>query len=303
MDITLFIGETVVLLIDPRDTRDQGWIFSSDVSDVIFTIRETEDGDALLTLHGEVEKVGESVDDPGKVAVLIHSADTKDLADGEYWYDVTIVKTGHWFDITEYEGLYAKVDYGKIKDVNDVWMEIEEGWIELTDDTTNFLQITKAGAYKITADDYQLSGDDYVNYNLCRIITLNGVICDVFPFDDWFEEGSHSGLDFYYEAGYVLDVDNILQTVSGDHITLKDDITNFIEVAADGTVSSNITRFTAGSYPLYTAVTAASAITTVTKQENSFIFDDRDQFVRGDTYTPSVKSNVTITWTPTQVEE
>ncbi|MDD5486103.1 MAG: hypothetical protein PHW65_00915 [Dehalococcoidales bacterium] len=305
MDIQICKGESVILLVTPLDTRGQGWLLSEDIRQVILTIRETEDAEPLLVLYGTVEAIGESVDNPGKLAVLVHTEDTKDLPVGEYWYDVTMIKTGHWFDINEYDGLYCKIDFGKVKDADDEWLEIEEGWLELTDDTTNFVQVTKAGEYKVTESDYEKAGDpaEYVNYNLFRIITVDGEIADVFPFDDWFEEGAHDGLDFYYEAGKVLDASNVLQDVIAGSITLKPNITNYIEVDQEGTVSSNITRFSAGRYPLYKVVTDTDSITDVERQENTFILDDRDQFVRGDSYIPSVKAKISIIWTPTKVEE
>ena len=303
MDIQIAKGETVVLLVTPIDTRGQGWLLSSDIRRVILTFRETEDAPALLELNGTVEAIGESVDNPGKLAVLIHTEDSKGLAAGEYWYDVTMIKTGHWFDINEYVGLYAKVDFGRIKDADNNWLDVEEGWIELLDDKVNFLQVTKTGEYKITELDYEKDGETYVNYNLFRIVTVGGEIADVFPFGNWFAEGTHSGLDFYYEVGKVLDESNVLQDVIAGNLTLKPSITNYIEVASDGTVSSNITRFTAGKYPLYKVVTDADSITSVTKQEMIFMLDDRNILVRGDSYIPSVKAKVTVIWTPTKVEE
>lgn len=307
MDITLYVGETVVLLCDPRDTRDQGWILSDDVVDVIFTIRETEEGEAILQLHGEVEKVGASVDDPGTVAVVVHTVDTKALPTGEYYYDITLITKGHWFDIDEHEGLYAKVDYGKVKDANE-WLEVGEGWVELTDDTTNFLQVTDSGDFEVTESDYETDSEGYANYNLYRIVTKDGEVIDTFPYSTWFAEGTHSGLDFYYEAGYVLNASNVLTAVNAGHITLKADITNYVEVSPAGVVSSNITKFTEGSYPLYTVVTETTSTgydLTATAQSTNMIteLDDRSIYVRGDMYTPSVKSKCTITWTPTEVEE
>ena len=288
----------------PLDTRGQGWLLTSDIRKVILTIKESEEATSpILTLYGTVEYIGESVDNPGKLAVLVHTEDTKDLPVGEYWYDVTMIKTGHWFDINEYEGLYVKVDYGRIKDADDKWLEIEEGWVELTDNTVNFLQITKTGEYKITVGDYEKEGDVYKNYNLFRIITVDGKIADIYPYDDWFKQGTHSGLSFVYEAGKVLNSSNELVDVAGGSITLKANITNFIEVSADGVVSSNITRFSTGKYPLYTAKTGADSIVEVVRQENAFILDDRGVFVRGDSYIPSVKAKVSIIWSPTEAEE
>lgn len=81
---------------------------------------------------------------------------------------------------------------------------------------------------------------------------------------DPFKAGTHSGLDFAYGAGRVRSDNTITDTVAGT-VTLADDTTNYIEVdPSDGTVSDNAVGFTAGSIPLYTVVTAASAISTVT---------------------------------------
>jgi len=313
-DLYIAKGETFVLLIDPRDTRDKGWLLSGDVRDVILTIRETENSAVILQLHGQVEKVGTSVDDPGILSVLVYSDDTVDLPAGDYWFDVTLIMTGHWFDVVDYDGLYLTLDYGRIKDADGEWLEVESGVVELTDNAVNFVQVTKAGAYKVTTTDYEresssIEGEGaYVNYNLYRIVTLAGEVVDVFPFGDWFDEGAYSGLNFVYEAGKVLDDDNVLQTVNAGTIALRPNILNYIEVDNDGVVSANVQGFTTGKRPLYTALTATDSIdgdviTTVVKQENTFILDDRDQFVRGDTYTPSLKAEVTVTWTPTKAEE
>lgn len=74
---------------------------------------------------------------------------------------------------------------------------------------------------------------------------------------------SHSGLDFAYGAGRVRD-DNTVTSVAAGTVTLTDATTNYVEVSSAGTVSANTTGFTAGAIPLYTVVTAAGAISTVT---------------------------------------
>ncbi len=305
MDIQLVVGETVILLITPLDTRGQGWLLTDDIYKVIFTIREEKDSAVILTLEGVVEAKGQTVDNSGKLAVLVHSEDTKSLPIGEYFYDVVMIKKGHWFDIESYDGLYLKIGYGRIKDTTGkLWIEIDRGWVELIDNTVNFVQITKTGEYKITTDDYEKNGEgNYVNYNLYRIITVDEGVADIYPYNDWFTEGTHSGLDFYYKAGKVLDSNNVLQDVPEGYITLKPNITNYIEIDKEGVISSNITRFSNGKYPLYKIETDEDGIITVEKQENSFILDDRAKFVRGDSYIPSVKANVSIIWTPTKVEE
>lgn len=80
---------------------------------------------------------------------------------------------------------------------------------------------------------------------------------------DPFAQGSHSGLNFAYGDGAVRD-DNTVTGVSASTVALTDATTNYVEVTGAGTVSKNTSGFTAGSIPLYTAVTSGGAITTVT---------------------------------------
>lgn len=81
-----------------------------------------------------------------------------------------------------------------------------------------------------------------------------------------FAVGTHSGLNFAYGAGRFHDGSAIV-TVSAGTVLLTANQTNYIEVARDGTVSANISAFTAGRLPLYTAVAGASTIGTVTNRK------------------------------------
>jgi hypothetical protein len=303
MDIQIAKGESVILLITPIDTRGQGWLLAAEGKKVILTIRETEQAPALLSLLGCVEYTGQNVDDPAKLAVKLETLDTYKLPIGEYWYDITMIQQGNWYDINEYNGLYAKVDYGRVRDDNGNWIDVEEGWVELTDNTTNYLQVTKDGKYLITETDFEKEGDKYKNFNLYKIITLNGQIIDKYPFDNWFAEGGHTGLTFAYQAGKVVDDEFLLQDIEAGTIALKPSIPNYIEVTPAGDIESNITRFTNGSYPLYIAKTSDTGIIEVTRQSKRLIFDNRGQFVRGDSYIPCVKAKASIIWTSTQVTD
>lgn len=79
-----------------------------------------------------------------------------------------------------------------------------------------------------------------------------------------YAEGTHSSLDFYYDAGKVR-ANNVIHTTAAGHVALTDDTTNYIEVnPTSGVVSANTTGFTSDRTPLFTAVTSGGAITTVT---------------------------------------
>jgi len=73
---------------------------------------------------------------------------------------------------------------------------------------------------------------------------------------------SHSGLNFYYLNGRLMD-GITLREISGNFVTLTDDTTNYVEVSTAGTVSANTTSFTAGSIPLFTVITSSGSISTV----------------------------------------
>lgn len=74
---------------------------------------------------------------------------------------------------------------------------------------------------------------------------------------------SHSGLNFAYKNGRIMD-NTTLRSIAASTVLLTNTATNYIEVSAAGTVSANTTGFTDGSIPLFTAITAGGAITTVT---------------------------------------
>ena len=75
---------------------------------------------------------------------------------------------------------------------------------------------------------------------------------------------SHSGLDFAYKSGKIMD-GVTERDIAASTVSLTDDNTNYVEITpSSGAVSANITGFTAGRIPLFTVVTASGAITTVT---------------------------------------
>ncbi|BBB65918.1 hypothetical protein UNDYM_1665 [Undibacterium sp. YM2] len=56
--------------------------------------------------------------------------------------------------------------------------------------------------------------------------------------------------------------DNVVTAIAGTTVALANNATNYIEVSASG-FSANTTGFTAGRFPIYTAVTSAGAITSI----------------------------------------
>jgi len=76
--------------------------------------------------------------------------------------------------------------------------------------------------------------------------------------------GSHSGLNFAYNAGKVRE-NNVIQTTTAGSIALTDNTINYIEVSTStGIVTANTTGFTSDLTPLFTVVTSGAVITTVT---------------------------------------
>ena len=77
-------------------------------------------------------------------------------------------------------------------------------------------------------------------------------------FESWnatdiaYNPAATTGLDFHYLAGEVA-----------GHITLADNILNYVEVDSLGEVTANITGFTSGKIPLYEVTTASEEITNV----------------------------------------
>jgi hypothetical protein len=76
--------------------------------------------------------------------------------------------------------------------------------------------------------------------------------------------GSHSGLDFAYNAGKVR-ANNVIHTTAAGSITLANNTTNYIEVnPTSGAISRSTVGFTSDLTPLFTVVTSGGAIITVT---------------------------------------
>jgi hypothetical protein len=79
----------------------------------------------------------------------------------------------------------------------------------------------------------------------------------------FYAQGTHNGLDFYYQGGKVRNDSSVYSTPDG-HVTLADNATNYVELdPATGQVSRTTSGFTSGRIPLYRVTTASGAITGV----------------------------------------
>ena len=77
------------------------------------------------------------------------------------------------------------------------------------------------------------------------------------------KESLTTGLTFAYYGG-IIGGFGAFSVIADGTVSLTGSATNYIEATTAGVVSSNTSAFTAGRVPLYTAVTSASAITTLT---------------------------------------
>lgn len=72
-----------------------------------------------------------------------------------------------------------------------------------------------------------------------------------------------SALTWGYYGG-MINVDGVLTAIANGTLALTASSTCYIEADRSGTVSFNTTGFTAGRYPLYTAVTGTATVTSYT---------------------------------------
>lgn len=73
-----------------------------------------------------------------------------------------------------------------------------------------------------------------------------------------------TGLTYGYNAGVMRGSGTTITSVSSGTVSLTASATNYVEVDASGTVSTNTTGFNNGRFPMAAVVTGASSITTVT---------------------------------------
>lgn len=131
--------------------QDGNGLVLTGVRKVIVTIRVLEaDTDFLIQLIGLVEYEGTSATDPGIVAAELMPEDiSDDNAPGNYWFDITVIFWGHFFDEGTHDGLDFYFEYGKTAEPrtlkNPLWHEVEAGHVTLTDDDENFVEVTKEG--------------------------------------------------------------------------------------------------------------------------------------------------------------
>lgn len=123
----------------------------TDVRKVIVTVRALEDdADFLIQLIGLVEYEGTGDTDPGIVAAEIMPEDISDNeTPGNYWYDITVIFFGHWFDEGTHDALDFYYEYGKTAEPRDnqnpLWHEVDASHVGLTDDDVNSVEVTEEG--------------------------------------------------------------------------------------------------------------------------------------------------------------
>ena len=278
--IIAVIGETNIIAIYAYD-KEGSPIAISSADRCILTVRATEDAQSyLFRVFGSIENTGDD-ETPGVVAFILYPDDTKDIAAGDYWYDAVILTRGQWldFDTDRYrENLVFTYKEGKIR-IGGVWQDIPAGHLTLTDNAVNYIEIDP------TTGDISANTGGWTEgkKKLFRVRTDSGKILTHWPGDTWFSEGTHSGLDFHYNAGKVLTEDMQLVEVEEGYITLTDNETNYIEVDDEGSISANIYNFTKGAHPLYTVTTKDGEIVKVEKVDDvDAIKDERSIFLRGD---------------------
>lgn len=128
---------------------------------------------------------------------------------------------------------------------------------------------------------------------------------------------SHSGLNYNYLSGTIR-VDNIITAVGAGSISLTDNTTNYVECDSEGSVSANVTGFSAGSFPMAEVVTSSGVISTVTDRRAWINFPQfvNENFVvitgttrtltatdRGKTLLFTNASTVTVTLPETSTEQ
>jgi len=299
--ITVVRGNALILTVVCYDADGVGMTLGADADGVLFSVRAAEDSaNALLQKAGYVEYRGTSTSDPGVISVELLRQDTEDVATGEHWYDFEVRFTGHYYDwdADRYKGdLGFPYDYGKVY-VEGEWIETPLGRVTLTDDSINFVELSPEGVVSANTVGWTEG-----SYPLYMVLTASGAILYTWP-DAGFGEGTHSGLDFAYEAGTVVLEDLTTASVVGGTVTLEDDATNYIEVSDAGVVSANTDGFTAGAHALYTAVTASGAITTVTAADaEDLIRDFRTIYTRGDRFVTLSKERFNLLYPITQETE
>jgi len=108
---------------------------------------------------------------------------------------------------------------------------------------TTLTQVSNQQAHAVTVND---------NFEAVSPSALFGV-----------KESLTTGLTFAYYGG-IIGGFGAFSTIADGTVALTGSATNYIEATTAGVVSKNTSAFTAGRVPLYTAVTSASAITTLT---------------------------------------
>lgn len=89
-----------------------------------------------------------------------------------------------------------------------------------------------------------------------------------------YKRNTTAALNVGYYGGVIIS-GGVLTTIADGTVALTDATTNYVERTKAGVVSKNTVGFTAGQIPMFTAVTAAGAVTTVVDKRQSNVFGDQ----------------------------
>ena len=145
---------------------------------------------------------------------------------------------------------------------------ISGGTVALIPNATNYVQLSQESGTAVTSLAGVFPGGPYP----MAIVTTSGSgiisIVDVRPaqqlstsdFATILERSS--GLTYAYDAAILNTVNGPVSVVDGS-VLLTDNATNYIEVSAAGTVTTNVSAFTSGRYPIAIVTTSAGVVTAI----------------------------------------
>jgi hypothetical protein len=171
-----------------------------------------------------------------------------------------------WAKFTPLDGMMIGVAGG-----NPLYYESGTGWISIggiglpISDATALLKnasdATKLARFLLTAIATGTQVDLTLPGSSGTLARLADIPSGVGSTDLAYDSSSTTGLTYGYLAGRVRTSTTLIDVAAGT-ITLPASSTNYVEVDASGTVSSNTTGWTAGSIPLAIVPTSAGSIQT-----------------------------------------
>ena len=172
---------------------------------------------------------------------------------------------------------------GRVRNDN-VITDVSAGTVALTDDATNYVELTPAGSVVVNTSSFTAG-----RIPLFVVVVSSGSIDTVTDkraliaadnqgsggsgVSDFDEDGATTtGLTWGYNAGTIRK-DNAITSVAAGTVSLTASTTNYVEVDDAGAVSVNQSGFTAGRIPLRELTTDGSSITASTDKRGLFLFE------------------------------